>query len=97
MTILLPANFDWSIKSCDKTPCDINGKVWKRYEIDYCENAKKVIVKIQIEKKGGGGGQCGCEQRIEVIVKMQRKEEKKSGGWVRVDAKKKLGRGRSPR
>ena len=27
---------------------------------------------------GGGGGQVGCERRIEVFVKIQ----KKMGGWV---------------
>ena len=44
----------------------------------------KLLLKLQnkIEGcpvQGWGGGQSGCEQRIEVIVKMQKKEEKKVG------------------
>ena len=35
---------------------------------------------------GGGGSQGGCEQRIEVFVKI----EKKKFGWVRVDVNKEL-------
>ena len=38
----------------------------------------------------GWGGQGGCEQRIEVVVKMQQKSQRGSGGVVRVDLNKEL-------
>ena len=48
----------------------------------------------------GGGGQCGCERRIEVLVKIQKKifflggggggGVGLGGGGVRVDVNKKL-------
>ena len=47
-------------------------------------NKELVIVKIAKKSLGGpvqgwGGGQSGCEGRIEVIVNMQKKEEKRLG------------------
>ena len=50
----------------------------------YCENAKKS------EGVRGWGGQGGCEQRIEVIVKMKKKVRGSGGGKVSVDVKLKL-------
>ena len=52
----------------------------------------KLFVKLLTKIEGGqvqgwGGGQCGCERRIEVIVKMPKKRRKKKGwggvlfGW----------------
>ena len=52
------------------------------------------MVKMQKKSEGWGDGQGGCEQRIEVIVKMQK--EKSEGvrvGWggvVRVDVNEEL-------
>ena len=42
-------------------------------------DVNKVFVKIKKKKKwlgrvGGGGGQGGCERRIEVFVKIQKKK-----------------------
>ena len=54
----------------------------------------KLLLKLQKKAEGGlvqgcGGGQSGCEHRIEVIVKMQKKKKKKKRlrwdplwGWV---------------
>ena len=35
----------------------------------------------QWEGSGWGGGQGGCERRIEVFVKIQKKKKKLGGGW----------------
>ena len=51
------------------------------------------MVKMQKSRSGygvGWGGQGGCEQRIEVIVKTQRKSHRVSGWVVRVDVNKEL-------
>ena len=53
------------------------------------------MVKIQKKSegvRGWGGGQGGCERRIEVIVKMQKKKSEGSvwGGVVRVDVNEEL-------
>ena len=66
-------------------------------------DVNKVFVKIQKKKKnwlgrvGGGGGQGGCERRIEVFVKIQKKKiwggEGGGGvrfGGVRVDVNEEL-------
>ena len=52
---------------------------------------------VKMKKKsevvpGWGGGQGGCERRIEVIVKMQKKSRRGSewGGVVRVDVNEEL-------
>ena len=39
-------------------------------ELKFCKNEKKVG-EARSGGGGGGGGQGGCEQRIEVIVKMK--------------------------
>ena len=55
------------------------------------------MVKMPKKKVGGGpgsewGGQDGCERRMEVIVKMQKKKRRGSGwvGVVRVDVNEEL-------
>ena len=67
-----------------------------------CERRSEVFVKIQ--KKKLGGGQCGCDRRIEVFGKFTKKKKKSDGGgggggggregsgwWgVRVDVKEEL-------
>ena len=37
-----------------------------------------------------GGGQCGCEPRIEAIVKMQKQIGGGGGGGVKVDVNQEL-------
>ena len=45
----------------------------------------KLLLKLQKSEggpvQGWGGGQSGCERRIEVIVKMQKKKKRKRLGW----------------
>ena len=64
-------------------------------------DVNKVFVKIKKKKwlgrVGGGGGQGGCERRIEVFVKIQKKKNWVGGGsgrgrvWgVRVDVNEEL-------
>ena len=40
----------------------------------------KLFWKCKNKKKSGGGGQVGCERRIEVIVQCKKKERNKVGG-----------------
>ena len=59
--------------------------------LSFCENSKKKIGGGEVRgggRSGGsgwGGGQGGCEQRIEVFVKIQKKKNWGVGGEVRVD------------
>ena len=44
-------------------------------------NNKKKIGWVGLGGGGGGGGQGGCEQRIEVFVKIQKKKFGVGEGW----------------
>ena len=48
--------------------------------LSFCENSKK---KLGGSGGSGLGGQGGCERRIEVFVKIQKKKKKIGGGGGR--------------
>ena len=81
---MLPTDVNQELKLSLKCKQNIVGGVCESVD---CENAKIKTKKSQRGGGGGGGGRMGgCEPRIEVIVKMQKKREKKvvgvrSGGW----------------
>ena len=76
-TSLLPTN----LKRITSKATDLEFIFMKHYAPNRCEPRIKVIVKMGVRLElGGGGGQGGCERRIEAMVKCK----KKSGVGVQV-------------